>query len=214
MGSGADSAVPDWDVVCPRCEYPLRGLPDRRCPECGTRFDLEDVVKPWTRTREPRHRPADRPVADFGLRCASCGAELAGAPDSVCTGCGCFFDLDSLVPTGEWIPLKPESYLPLNWADIQILLNEDEIPAVPIRRTGIASTMLGGNAVGTAWMVPREYVLDFLAAVASARRRLTEARVRDAEPDRPCPTCFAENPAHFEICWSCCERINGNDGRP
>ncbi len=29
--------------VCPFCGYPLRGLPERRCPECGRPFSLEEV---------------------------------------------------------------------------------------------------------------------------------------------------------------------------
>ncbi len=33
--------------LCPRCEYSLAGLPEPRCPECGTRFDevLQDKRK-------------------------------------------------------------------------------------------------------------------------------------------------------------------------
>ncbi len=30
----------DRDVLCPVCEYNLRGLTDMRCPECGTSIDL------------------------------------------------------------------------------------------------------------------------------------------------------------------------------
>lgn len=29
----------EFPVVCPKCDYALRGLPDGRCPECGTEFD-------------------------------------------------------------------------------------------------------------------------------------------------------------------------------
>jgi hypothetical protein len=28
----------EFPLVCPKCEYSLRGLPDGRCPECGTEF--------------------------------------------------------------------------------------------------------------------------------------------------------------------------------
>lgn len=46
--------APDWqaiahDVLCPLCEYNLRGLGEARCPECGYRFHWVDVVDPKTR---------------------------------------------------------------------------------------------------------------------------------------------------------------------
>jgi len=37
------------DVLCPLCEYNLRGLSEPRCPECGHRFEWEDVTDPNTR---------------------------------------------------------------------------------------------------------------------------------------------------------------------
>ena len=43
--------APDWsaipyDVLCPLCEYNLRGLIESRCPECGYRFDWPEVLNP------------------------------------------------------------------------------------------------------------------------------------------------------------------------
>lgn len=29
----------EFPVFCPKCDYLLRGLPDNRCPECGSEFD-------------------------------------------------------------------------------------------------------------------------------------------------------------------------------
>jgi rubredoxin len=48
------AAGPLWesiphDVLCPLCEYNLRGLSEPRCPECGYRFDWADVVNPKIR---------------------------------------------------------------------------------------------------------------------------------------------------------------------
>src|SRR5215213_8582731 len=45
------STSPDWstlskDVVCPLCDYNLRGLSDTRCPECGYSFIWEEVLNP------------------------------------------------------------------------------------------------------------------------------------------------------------------------
>lgn len=40
------------DVLCPRCEYMLRGLSEARCPECGLRFEWSEIREgsvrhPW-----------------------------------------------------------------------------------------------------------------------------------------------------------------------
>jgi hypothetical protein len=53
----ATSAPPDWsasdrDVVCPLCDYNLRGLVEPRCPECGYRFEWSELLAPQTRLQE------------------------------------------------------------------------------------------------------------------------------------------------------------------
>jgi len=45
---------PDWttiafNVICPLCEYNLRGLIESRCPECGYRFEWPEVLDPRRR---------------------------------------------------------------------------------------------------------------------------------------------------------------------
>src|SRR5688572_30924831 len=45
-------AAPDWnaserEVVCPLCDYNLRGLVEPRCPECGYRFE-------WAQLRDQK----------------------------------------------------------------------------------------------------------------------------------------------------------------
>ena len=44
------SSAPDWnrtpqEIVCPLCEYSLRGLSEPRCPECGYRFDWAELLE-------------------------------------------------------------------------------------------------------------------------------------------------------------------------
>ena len=59
--------APDWmqvehAVLCPLCEYELRGLVDPRCPECGYRFNWPELLDPTLRRHEylfehhPRHK--------------------------------------------------------------------------------------------------------------------------------------------------------------
>jgi hypothetical protein len=38
-----------WDVRCPLCSYNLRGLNLPRCPECGYRFEWQEVLDPRRR---------------------------------------------------------------------------------------------------------------------------------------------------------------------
>jgi len=42
------SAIADRDfLVCLECGYDLRHLDNDRCPECGVRYDAEEVVRTW-----------------------------------------------------------------------------------------------------------------------------------------------------------------------
>lgn len=43
----------DRDVACPRCGYNLRGLTTPRCPECGFRFDFEQLQAGFLRENIP-----------------------------------------------------------------------------------------------------------------------------------------------------------------
>lgn len=36
--------VPDLGLSCPRCGYPLAGLTEHRCPECGRPFTLSEFI--------------------------------------------------------------------------------------------------------------------------------------------------------------------------
>ncbi|HEX4792960.1 MAG TPA: hypothetical protein VH370_04160 [Humisphaera sp.] len=45
---------PNWDsipdeILCPLCEYNLRGIPEPRCPECGFKFEWDEVLNPTRR---------------------------------------------------------------------------------------------------------------------------------------------------------------------
>ncbi|MGE5608281.1 MAG: hypothetical protein ACM359_03425 [Bacillota bacterium] len=54
MDSAISTASPDWStihdqILCPLCDYNLRGLPTPRCPECGYQFDWPEVLDPALR---------------------------------------------------------------------------------------------------------------------------------------------------------------------
>jgi hypothetical protein len=58
------TSIIDWqqihdDILCPLCDYNLRGLPEPRCPECGYRFNWQELLDP-TRRHHPflfEHHP-------------------------------------------------------------------------------------------------------------------------------------------------------------
>ncbi len=64
--SGGPAGTVCEDVLCPLCEYNLRGITEPRCPECGYAFDWADVLDP--RRRLPpyvfEHHP-ERNVRSF-----------------------------------------------------------------------------------------------------------------------------------------------------
>jgi hypothetical protein len=42
--TGNELPLPDFGFVCRECNYELRGLPSRRCPECGSEFDPQAML--------------------------------------------------------------------------------------------------------------------------------------------------------------------------
>ena len=81
--------------TCPKCEYILTGLPQDRCPECGTEFKWREVrdrtARVWALTLRLRHANQD---ARLGVILALVGWFFIG-----------FINLT------RWAPLQPVFYL-------------------------------------------------------------------------------------------------------
>ena len=45
MSAEGDHAGAEERLHCPRCGYNLRGLPDGKCPECGTPFERDTLAR-------------------------------------------------------------------------------------------------------------------------------------------------------------------------
>jgi len=66
---------------CPNCEYDLHGLPEDRCPECGTQFDRSRL--PLVERREPRSNPLANLVLLGALLLALIHYSLGRGPPNV-----------------------------------------------------------------------------------------------------------------------------------
>jgi hypothetical protein len=36
--------IPEVGLRCPKCTYLLTGLTEERCPECGCRFSVQELI--------------------------------------------------------------------------------------------------------------------------------------------------------------------------
>ncbi len=189
--------IPDWDLVCPECGYPLRGLPSHRCPECGLTFEMRSVVKSWTRLGDPRFTGDELPLPDFGLLCADCGHPLAGAQSHVCPNCDAPFGPHDWVPRAEWFDAgaAPGARIPM--LAIENILATEHIPYV-IRE--------GRDPFGLDFRrlrVSSEFAFEFLWLIQKEAKRFEGCRDDGEEQDWVCNRCGSKNPSIFEICWNC-----------
>jgi hypothetical protein len=193
--------IPDWDLECPRCRYPLRGLPSHRCPECGDELDMAHLVQPWVRIRPPRFTGRERPVPDFGLACVACRAPLAGAVESQCAVCGRAFELERLRPPHPWYPLNQSSCVPLPLAILITLFADEHVPFIPFDERSARELV-----TGTIWpayvRVASEFYFEVLWMIRRERDGFTRARLNRTPPWR-CANCGETNPGHFDLCWNC-----------
>lgn len=192
--------IPDWDLACPRCNYPLRGLPSHRCPECGAAFVPAELVQTWTRVRPPRYTGHERPLPDFGLTCEACGAALAGAARNECPACGAPFDLERLRPPDEWFMLDSGLAGGLPIPGVQVRLAQEYIPHFEVKDDALRRIYGVQSMTVTRLRVAREFFFEVLWLLARTRREIETAR--RAQPWR-CPRCGQKNPSNFEICWNC-----------
>lgn len=195
--------IPEWDLCCPHCAYPLRGLPSHRCPECGHYVDIEQIVRPWHRLRPPRFTGAELPVPDFGLGCTDCGRAVAGLASHVCPGCGREFDLQRYGPAKAWFVLDHRLTGELAIPGVQSILGAEHVPHFPVGELTVAEIYGGRSMTVTALHVPAEFFFEVLWLLQRIRSEVRASRGAGARPPWSCPSCGEENPGNFELCWSC-----------
>ncbi len=195
--------IPDWDLFCPNCRFPLRGLPQPRCPECGTTFDVADLVCPWTRLRDPLFTGQELPVPDFGIDCEYCGAPLADAAQPYCPACAAPFNLENYRPQKPWFLLDAELCEPLPMPAIQARLAQEYVPHVVIDEKTIRDIYVGQDMTRTRLRIPSEFYFDVRWLIQRVREEIRDVQAAEPGAEWTCPHCGEENPAHFEVCWNC-----------
>jgi len=205
----AQLPIPDWGLTCPTCGYPLQGLPSYRCPECGKRFNIRRLIRPWTRLRPPRFTGQELPAPDFGLTCAACGHELAGARTHQCPRCGSPFDPQVLRPRQTWFVLEAASVGELPIPIVQAALAAELIPYAPVEERTVAEHVAGHGVMFSRLRIPSEFYFDVLWLLQEARRQVAAVRARGDQGDWKCAQCGEDNPGHFEVCWNC-ERVKNS----
>lgn len=197
--------IPDWDLSCPQCGYPVRGLPTHRCQECGTPFDIRELVRPWTRLRPPRFTGQELPLPDFGVPCARCHVPLTGAVQRVCPHCNTPFDPETWPPKSEWFIVDQAVARGVAIPLVETLLANEYVPHAQADEKTVFELYGGQSITTTRLRVPREFYFEVLWLLCRARLDIAAARVAARRDQWRCRHCGARNPGHFEMCWNCQE---------
>jgi len=194
--------IPDWGLLCPVCRYPLRGLPEHRCPESGLEFDMRNVVKPWHRLRAPRFAGDELPFPDFGLRCEVCRSPLAGAPTRVCPQCAAPFSPEDFRPQSNTFLVDPAMVGQLTLAGVEALLAADYVPYQRAAGKGLSEIYGLSSPAGSQLLVPAEFYFEVRWLI---QRTAAAIQQRREHPDAEwtCPSCGESVPMHFDLCWKC-----------
>jgi len=192
--------IPSWGLRCPTCDYALEGLPTHRCPECGQPFDMNRLVRTWTRLRDPRWTGAERPMPGLGLRCRGCGVALAGQVGFACEQCGASTRPEDLGPSGEWFVLDEQMAGTIAMPAIEALLARELVPYYHSRDRLVRELYMGPRIVGARFAVPSEFYFEVLRLLQDLRAEMAAAR---KAPRWTCAACGARVPGNFELCWKC-----------
>jgi hypothetical protein len=137
---------------CEKCGYNLSHLPEPRCPECGTRFDPEDIERELAPEvavdAQSEWNPPDTsdvPHEEYPIDCADCGGSLDGlGQEGECPGCGAAFTRSDRL----FARYGPEVFVPD--------LRKDRQPRKPKRRVTAAAVLTAAALIAAPiveWLV-------------------------------------------------------------
>ncbi|MFQ5806737.1 MAG: hypothetical protein ACE5I3_09835 [Phycisphaerae bacterium] len=195
--------IPDWGLICPKCRYPLVGLPSHRCPECGTGFDMLEIVKPWHRLREPRFTGHELPFPDFGLGCRACQQPLADAPTRRCPNCGVEFHPDAIRPQRKWFMIDQALCDDVPLAGMEALLASERVPYMRHGEKVLRQILGTTQVIGSRLEVPGEFFFEVMWLIRRVVLQMQDARRQPEGANWTCPGCGETVPNHFDVCWNC-----------
>lgn len=152
--------------------------------------------------------PNQLPMPDLGLVCRDCGYPLAYATEHRCPECGWRFEVDDLVPPGEFPALYADGREVRGTPQVVNLLKRYQVPFIALAdpSVGVFGLVRTSSQVGDPLAVPRERYLEVIDLLR--RSRQDEAMPPAPErvnPDKSwtCSHCAESNPGHFQVCWNC-----------
>jgi len=148
------------------------------------------------------------PVPDLGLRCLSCGYNLAGLPRHLCPECGRKIRLEEHIPPGEFPMLILNGQRVPATDEIRGLLRRYRLPFMENKVHSETIMISVGPAAFSAGhlCVAREI---YFEAIDLLRRHMLGERMPEAPTSTEgadewiCTGCGEANPGHFEVCWNC-----------
>lgn len=195
--------IPDWGLECPKCRYDLRGLPSHRCPECGFKLDMGQIVQTWHRLREPRYTGHELPMPDFGLACRYCRTDLAGATTRECPDCRRRYDPEQFRPRREWFLLDDALCHNIPLAAIETVLATERIPFMRAPDNTLRTIYGVREMIGSRLQAPNEFYFEVLWTIQHIRAQIAEIHERGEDACWHCAACGEDVPEHFEVCWNC-----------
>jgi len=145
--------------------------------------------------------PDALPIPALGLTCRRCGYLLDCLPQHRCPECGWQFEMDDLVPPGDFALVAIDGTPVLMTAEVVKILDAARI--LHIRCDGPLEAFYGlpSPINGRQWFrVPRG---EYLYLLHLLRNRDQPIKPPITGPDWECSGCHEANPGTFGVCWSC-----------
>jgi hypothetical protein len=146
------------------------------------------------------------PIPDLGLCCPRCRYVLAGLPQHRCPECGLEFEMEDLLPPGDFPVVIYNGREVAMSDDIAKLLKGAQIPFQRVKSNldhiyGLTHVDTQGAKLG----VPRSCYFEVIHLLQGYDAGQEPEFQPASGGEWPCPKCGEVNPGNFQICWNCRE---------